>query len=694
MIKTYISIGWSIFPCNGKIPSTPNGFKDSVKNEEDFNLLVAKYPGTNVGVATGSRSGVLVLDVDVKNCAGGYESLQELIKKHGPLPKTVEAMTWSGGRHYFFKYVDGVRNRTGFMKGLDIRSEGGYVIAAPSSIEGKPYKWLVPPGSAEIAPPPEWLLKILGDKPQHSPLPQGDGLIATGNRNQELTRRAGKMRNAGMDSIDIYAALCKINATRCSPPLTDREVRTISESIGNYQAGGQNAAFTDLWNAERFTAKYGKNIRWCDRLGGWFMWDGVAWRPCDQNYLMRWAKEFVRGIGVEAEAAGDKKMKAHAARSESAGKLTAILELAKSEPSVAAGHEDFDRNNHLLNCSNGTLNLDTGEIREARREDYLTKSISVAYDPAAKCPTWLKFLEEVFQGDLDLIEYVRRAVGYCLSGHTTEQKFFMCVGNGRNGKSTFLKHLMNMMAPHYASGTPAATMLETDGNVMNAIAALKGMRLVVLNEFDEGKTMSAAQVKNLTGGEPVVARYLYHEQFVYTPTYKFWLTTNFKPRIKDTSLGIWRRLVIIPFDYTVPADKIDPHLDEKLAAEYPGILAWAAIGYRQWREHGLPQLDRLAKVASVYQSDSDMIGQFIEECHDEEVTEQFAETSVVDFIAAFREWANENGIRHIPGRNAIMDYMEKKGYGRPQKNNSASMRGRLSWKKIAIRTKHWSPSAI
>jgi len=676
-------LGWAAFPCNGKIPATPNGFKNAVKTESEYQDLVKKYPGANIGIATGAFSNIFVLDVDVKHDAGGDKTLKGLVDKYGELPKTVEASTWSGGRHYYFNIPSyGIGCRTNFLPGLDIRGTGGYVVAPPSIVEGKPYAWINEPGTLPVADAPEWLLGILKDKVAQPAM--SDGLILSGNRNQELTRRAGKMRNAGMELSDIYMSLLKINAAKCSPPLPEKEVRTISESVAKYEAGNTNAALTDMWNAERFVEKCGNNIKWCDKLGGWFTWDGTAWRPSDKNSLIGMAKGFVKCLGVQAEASGDKKLKTHATRSESSHSLSSIIELAKSESGVMVELKDFDKDNNLLNCSNGTLNLDTGEIYESKREDMITKAIDVAYNPSADCPYWENFLNDIMQGDPGMITYIKRAIGYCLSGYTTEQKFFMCVGNGRNGKSTFLKHIMYILAPSYSSSTPAATMLENDGNTLNAIASLKGTRLVVLNEFDEGKTLSAAQVKNLTGGEPVVARFLYHEQFVYTPTYKFWLTTNFKPRIKDTSLGIWRRLVVLPFDYTVPVDKIDTGLDAKLVAEYQGILNWAIEGYKEWKEYGLPNLEKLTKVAGVYQSDSDMIGQFLADCLDDESTE-LAETSVVDFMRSFQEWANENGIRHYPGRNTIIDYMEKKGYGRPIRNNGAILRGKLAWRGISIR---------
>lgn len=680
--ERYAAFGWATFPCHGKIPATPNGFKAADKTGEVFE----KYHGENIGIATGEVSGIWVLDVDVKNGAKGQQSLDGLIAKYGALPETVKARTWSGGTHYFFRMPEGgMGNRTNVMPGIDVRGTGGYVVAPPSVVEGKPYEWILSPETHAVLDAPKWLLALLKTERVSAP-PPTEGMIAAGCRNSELTSRAGKMRAAGMEFDDIFTSLIKINATRCSPPLPEKEVRIIAESIGRYAAAAHNSALTDVWNSERFAESYGENIRWCPNLG-WFTWNGSHWtrHGKDDPALLVMAKQFVKRLGVQAEATSDKRLKAHAIRSESKARLEAMIELSKSEKGITITAEHLDRNSLLVNCANGTINLATSEIYLPRREDYITKYIDVNYNPDAKAPAWEKFLSEIFQNDTDLVKYVQRAVGYCLTGLTTEQKFFICYGNGRNGKSTLLKHVMHVLGSAYSTGTPAETMLESTGNTLHAIASLKGMRLVVLNEFDEGKTLSSAQVKTLTGGEPVVARHLYHEQFVYVPTYKFFMTTNHKPRIKDTSLGIWRRLVLLPFDYTVAPESIDPGLDDKLAAEYEGILAWSVQGYHKWAETGLGALDRLTREALCYQGQSDLIGQFLEECLDIEADPENVAMPVVEFIGALAAWCRENGIRYAPGRNAVIDYMARKGYGQPSRDNSALSRGKMVWKGVALR---------
>ena len=686
----YSKLGWHTFPCNGKFPATPKGFYDADVSGDVFN----KYKGANVAIRTGKESGVFVLDVDTKpkkdgRPSVGADTLDGLIAKHGPLPTTVQAKTWSGGSHYFFKMPNhDLPCRIGFLPDLDIRADGGYALLPPSTIDGKPYAWVVEPGNGvPIADAPGWLLSII-DKPKPTLAADTDNpaIIIEGNRNAELTSRGGKMRAVGMTSEQIYNALCTINTSLCKPTLSNKEVRIISESVGRYVPNNINAPLTDLWNSERFVEVHGENIRWCPTLG-WMMWNGTVWsrKGPDDPELTMLAKEFVKSLTRQAESTDNKRLKTHACKSESAGKLSAIVELAKSEKGMAVPATQFDKDIHLLNCANGTLDLNTEVLSPHKREDFITKSINVNYEPAAKCPTWLKFLDDIFQHDKDLIDYVQRAIGYCLSGDTREQKFFICYGNGRNGKSTLLKHIMHVLGSSYSTGTPAETMLESNGNTLHAIASLKAMRLVVLNEFDEGKTLSSAQVKTLTGGESVVARHLYHEQFVYTPTYKFFMTTNHKPRIKDTSLGIWRRLVLLPFDYTVPSDKINPFLDQLLAQEYPGILAWAVAGYKAWAAGGLPILERLTREAMTYQGQSDLIGQFLEECRDTTRPIELAETGVVDFIRALDAWCRENGVKHSPGRSAVIDYMARQGFGMPVRDNNMFMRGKMAWRGFAIK---------
>lgn len=234
-------IGWLVFPCKDKIPLTSNGFKGATTDIEQIKAWWTKHPDANIGVATGEKSGFFVLDIDVKNGAGGFESLSDLERKFGELPHTVESITQSGGRHIFFRCpVTGLGSKTGFRPGMDIKSDGGHVILPSSVIEGRSYEWEVShhPDETMIAEAPEWLLKLL-DSPLISAASKANGnVIPSGQRNSTLTRLAGTMRRVGMSKDEIFAALERTNQDRCKPPLSKREVERIAESISRYEPDG------------------------------------------------------------------------------------------------------------------------------------------------------------------------------------------------------------------------------------------------------------------------------------------------------------------------------------------------------------------------------------------------------------------------------------------------------------------------
>ena len=237
----YVEIGWLVFPCKGKIPLTSHGFKDATADIEQIKTWWTKYPDANIGVATGKKSGFFVLDIDVKNGAGGPESLAELEHEFEELPHTVESITQSGGRHVFFRYPEkGVGSKTGFRPGIDIKSDGGYVIAPPSVIEGRSYEWEVShhPDETMMADAPDWLLNLLEGPSIGAAPPSDGGDIPSGQRNATLARLAGAMRRVGMSKDEIFAALEQTNQDRCKPPLSIREVGRIAESISRYAPDG------------------------------------------------------------------------------------------------------------------------------------------------------------------------------------------------------------------------------------------------------------------------------------------------------------------------------------------------------------------------------------------------------------------------------------------------------------------------
>ncbi|CAN94225.1 phage-related protein [Sorangium cellulosum So ce56] len=361
------------------------------------------------------------------------------------------------------------------------------------------------------------------------------------------------------------------------------------------------ASDSDLANAERLVALYGPDLRHVEALGGWHTWAGSRW-CCDRATVAELAKETTRRLLTDAEFAMNhaaKRVKrAHdddevakakaqhkeatalfnwAKRSQSARGIDAMLRLAETEPIVRAEPGDFDADPWLLNCRNGVLDLRTGELRDHDRRDMMRRIVPVAFDPDAELPVWDRFLADVTGNDEELIGFLRRAAGYTLTGDVRHEVLFFVHGPPASGKSTFLEALKITMGEYAAKADFETFIARRDsGGPRNDIARLAGARLVLSIEVDEGKRLAEGLVKQLTGGDTVTARFLYRESFEFKPAFKLWLAANDAPRVRDDDAAIWRRILRIPFEHTVPKEKRDPQVKAALldpAVGGPAILA-------------------------------------------------------------------------------------------------------------------------
>ena len=232
-----------------------------------------------------------------------------------------------------------------------------------------------------------------------------------------------------------------------------------------------------------------------------------------------------------------------------------------------------------LEHGGGRLDRSILAARRAQCADYVTKSCGATYDQDARCPLWLKFLDRIFDHDASLIGFLRRTFGYTLTGVTHEHALWLLCGGGANGKSVLTATWRALLGDY---GTSAAfdtfVVRKGDQGPRNDLAALLGVRFVAASESEEGRRLAEATLKMLTGGDEISARRLYSEFFTFTPTFKLALSGNYRPRIRGTDLGIWRRVRLVPFTVTIPPDEQDPLLAQKLRAELPGILKWAVEG--------------------------------------------------------------------------------------------------------------------
>ncbi|MFA5558714.1 MAG: phage/plasmid primase, P4 family, partial [Methanofastidiosum sp.] len=341
------------------------------------------------------------------------------------------------------------------------------------------------------------------------------------------------------------------------------------------------------------------------------------WLKDDSGAIFRLSKDTVRSINAEAAIEQDYSKKGEISKwaflSESSYRIESIVKLATNELPISP--DDLDQDVWFLNVENGIIDLRTGEFSEDHlKEKLITKLANVKYDPDAKCPMWENFLHEIFEGNLELIDYIQKAIGYSMTSDDREQVLFFLHGLGQNGKTTFLNIIMTLLGEYAKDADPSTFMdKKFDGGPKNDVARLKGARFVRSSEIAEGKYLDEDFIKRVTGHEGLTARFLYGEIFDFTPKFKLWMISNNKPTIRGSDFAIWRRLMTIPFNYRVPNDKRDKTLEAKLDSELPGILNWAIAGCIKWLSEGLNPPEIVVLANTEYKDEMDPLKDFLDD---------------------------------------------------------------------------------
>jgi len=657
------------------------------------------WPGAGIGIDDG-KSGMLILDADLykDTYAGNGFVLDE---------ETPTSLTGGGGTHLWYRQPDGKQygNAPGDLPdGIDIRGMGGYHIAPPSLHKsGRRYAFEsgYAPNEIDMSVVPTALQALLDAAPQNKRNDLGPADSEAVERSAKIVRallkhaeliateqewRVGEDNGRRWVMADcpysddhadgafvvvypdgVIGAGC--HHARCQKRIKEeggsgwKLLRKITDfaptPILKFRNGaGQPATFvdaahlTDMGNAQRMHAAVQGQVLYVPQFDRWYTWHGTHWQEDDTFEIVRLAKEAVRAIYAEAAATDDddqrKKLIKWGVQSENRSRVEAMLSLLRSEPDIAVRPADLDQHPMYLACTNGTLDLTTGDLMAPDSTHLLTRRIEVAYDPAADCPIWERFLLRVMDGDMERVSFLQRLIGHALTGDTTGKYLvFMYGPKGNNGKSTMVEIITRLLGP-YALKSPTEMIMTKAyrGGIPNDIARLRGVRFTVTNEVDEGMMLSESVVKDLTGNDTLTARFMRAEFFDFRPTHKLWIYGNHRPEIKGTDPAIWDRVKLIPFDVEIPPTERDPLMVERLAAELPGILAWAVRGNFYWRKMGLATPAAVKVATADYQREQDTIGQFLSECCALGANHQINAGMIYQ---AYEGWAKQLGLRGDSG---------------------------------------------
>lgn len=496
---------------------------------------------------------------------------------------------------------------------------------------------------------------------------------------QSLYGRAFDVRLLSLDAglaQDLTAGT--VNKKQIAKVLQQQSERDFHDEI---QA--RKKRMTDTGNSEMLVFLHGERLRYNPQWGRWLVYDGTRWVKDEQGLIHAIAKETIDRIWEEARESKQndahyKELVSFAQRSRSRAMRSNMIELAQTEPSVQITADELDRNPHLLNFQNGTLDLMTREFRPHEMSDYLTKQCPFAYDEDAPVipNRFRKFLDEVFGKDQSLVQYMRQVIGYSLTGLTVHQMFWMLYGSGANGKSVLTETLLWMLGD-YGGRTPSETLMhrEMSNSVPNDLARLQGLRLVVASELEEGRRWNESRIKDLTGGDRITARFLHREFFEFHSVLKLMVPTNHKPIVRGTDHGIQRRIKLVPFTVQIPPEKRDPKLKEKLCAEASSIIKYCIDMLPDFvAEYWEP--DIISAATREYFSENDIVGQFLEESCD--VANSVLRTSKKELYKHFEQHCEDYGIRPF-SQNKLSQLLKERSF------EETKQKGERYWLGIAPR---------
>jgi putative DNA primase/helicase len=428
--------------------------------------------------------------------------------------------------------------------------------------------------------------------------------------------------------------------------------------------------FADESLALRFAARHADNLRFVDGWSKWFQWDGTRWKVDSTLHAFDRARAECREASAEC---GSPKIAVSVA---SAKTVAAVERLARADRRLAATVDQWDTDPWRLNTPGGTVDLKTGKLRPHDARDYITCITAVA--PSGDCPLWHSFLKRITDSNVELIAFLKRYIGYSLTGSTREQALAFAYGTGANGKSTFLNTVANMLADYAIVATAETFTTSKTDRHPTELAMLRGRRFVIAQEAEQGRRWAENRIKALTGGDKIVARFMRQDFFEFPAEFKLFLVGNHKPSLRSVDEAVRRRFNLVPFTVTIPREERDPDLAEKLKTEWPGILAWALEGCLEWQREGLQPPEIVRKATDDYLANEDALGQWLGECCD--VRDGFY-TTVAELFASWSQWAQKAG-EVVGSQKAFSQALAARGFEKKQQAGT----NRAGFKGITVRT--------
>lgn len=414
-----------------------------------------------------------------------------------------------------------------------------------------------------------------------------------------------------------------------------------------------------------FADLYADTLRYCHTSGAWFVCNDGIWRRDEKNLAFQFCRLTARQAADGAKSAELKEV----------GKIgfaVGVERFAQSDIRLAASHELWDQDPMLIGTPGGVVDLRTGQLLPARPDMFITKVTAVAPADTADCPRWRQFLDEATDGDAEMIRFLRAWFGYSLTGVTREHVLVFVYGPGGNGKSVWLSVLMGILADYARTASMDVFVASRSDRHPTELAALCGARAVAASETEEGRAWAESRIKSLTGGDRIAARFMRQDFFEFRPQFKLTVVGNHKPILRNIDEAARRRFRIVPFTRKPPNP--DPQLENKLIAEFPGILRWAIEGCLDWQANGLVIPASVASETDAYFADQDVFGQWIEESCRIEPGNEYLTAMHAELFGSWTEYARRMNVE--PGSSQkLTDQMRKRGLSEKKTKNGKQFLG-------------------